>query len=718
MSVAIATPTSAAFVASAGSLNVTASAGEHLLITVHVAYVPTADFVSATYNGAAITPVVVGWAAGVTNQKVVAFYVPAYAGTASVSVAMNASGGFQIVATRVAGADSGSPIRSATPGASGSGSPPPIISAASAAGDLVLYASSTVWNGTRGTANTFELNAYDAAANNAACIVSAAGAAGSVSIGITDANNFGGAAVALSIVPSSIVFGEADIEIPIGELIGSLVPGRVDATPERALVVVAAVSMAVDSAGTLQTLYFSTGSGWTTGPTDTPPNTFIDGRVMSAGSYDRTMFAGKALFGAQQVSYGAIELANHDGALDALRGYGFDSRRCEVLIGRESDPFPASFVRAFVTEMTTPAVDVESVALVLRDPMRALDRPCLRNLFAGTGGVEGPSSLAGQPRPRALGTTTHTPMVMVDSVKRVYFVCDEPSTAGAVSVFDGGSTVGQGAEYTSVADVFAVSPAAGQARVFTGGPTLVRFATVPTFEPTITRIGTYGGGVGALLAAECGLTVHSTYNTSPSFGEYADALGSTYLGLMTSAYRQSPFFFGVDRDGKFVSRALVDPSSASSTRDITEHDILSISLSTPDGIDVPAYRVVVRGDRNWSKGGTLAGGAVASARQEFASSSTAENAATLVKHPTARELVFELGGGAVGTAAAHLALHGAERLWASVAVPLSTSWATIDMGDVVTLSHPRFGLSAGRKMLVCAIRFDFAAQRIVLGLWG
>ncbi len=484
-------------------------------------------------------------------------------------------------------------------------------------------------------------------------------------------------------------------------------------------VVVAAVTMCTDALGALQTRYFCNGQGWMTGAGDTPANTFISPALSEAGSYRRAMFAGRALFGAMQSSFGTITLTNLDSALDAWVDYGFDGREISLYVGEEGAAFPSAFTRIVTTDMLRADVAPERVELTLRDPMHLLDRPIVRERFTGAGGLEGPAGLAGQPKPRCAGGTFFTPMILVDSTNFIYLVCTEASFASGATVYDGGVAVTLGSAYADTATLLSTPPTAGQARVYYGGPTYVRFASMPTYEPTMSRLAAIGSaGVMSALAAEAGLTVHGTHTTGPVMGAYVADSRTSYLEVFVRDSMQTPRWFGLDRDGLFVVRAISDPSGGLSVASINSHDVLSITRTAPDGMDVPLWRVTARGDRNWSRNRTLAAAAVAPARQDYISSSQDENASILTKHPLAGELAIEINNDPTGTAAAHLALHGADRFVWVVAVDLRPEWSAIDLGDVVTLTHYRLGLSAGKQLLVIALAVDHAGMRIIFSLWG
>lgn len=484
-------------------------------------------------------------------------------------------------------------------------------------------------------------------------------------------------------------------------------------------VTVAAITMCTDALGSLQTVYVCNGGGWRTLPTDTPPNTLIEGRMTGAGRYTRSMFAGRALFGAMQASFGALKLSDADGLLDDWRTYGFDGREAVLYQGNEGDAFPSEFTEIARTEALRAVVSGDDVSVELRDPMHRLSKPIVRETFAGTGGLEGPGTLAGQPKPRALGGTFFTPMVLVSAADLIYFVCSEASLSVGSTVYDGGVALTPGSNYSTTADLLSTAPSAGEARVYVGGPTYVRLGSAPAFEPTIARTPAIGSAVVMSgLAQEAGLTLHGTHISGPVMGAYVDDLRTTYLEVFVRESMQTPRWFGIDKNGLFVIRAIDDPDSGTSVATITHHDVLRLTRTTPDGLDAPLWKVTARGNKNHAKSKQLAGGAIAGAHQDFLSSSTDSDSSVLTKHPAAGELSIEIGNDPGSTAAAHFALHGTDRDVFRVVLDFDLRWIDLDLGDVVTLSHARLGLSAGRKLLVIAIDLDFNARRVALDLWG
>jgi len=128
--------------------------------------------------------------------------------------------------------------------------------------------------------------------------------------------------------------------------------------------------------------------------------------------------------------------------------------------------------------------------------------------------------------------------------------------------------------------------------------------------------------------------------------------------------------------------------------------------------------VLARGERNWSFGEQLQASAGQLPRVEFISATHSSDASVLTKHPFAGEIAIEIGNDPSGTAAAHLALHKLDRDVFTVELPHLAEWSAIDLGDVVTVQHPRMGLSSGRKLMVAGIGIDFRSRSLALTLWG
>jgi len=111
---------------------------------------------------------------------------------------------------------------------------------------------------------------------------------------------------------------------------------------------------------------------------------------------------------------------------------------------------------------------------------------------------------------------------------------------------------------------------------------------------------------------------------------------------------------------------------------------------------------------------------VAFAQQEFRAV-TAKDASVLTRHPLAVELTHttflknEADATAFGTQV--LDLRKLDR-WTWVCQVVADNYATLELGDTITVVHPRFGLQAGKNFIVKGIKKDTGAVLTSLILFG
>lgn len=63
-------------------------------------------------------------------------------------------------------------------------------------------------------------------------------------------------------------------------------------------------------------------------------------------------------------------------------------------------------------------------------------------------------------------------------------------------------------------------------------------------------------------------------------------------------------------------------------------------------------------------------------------------------------------------------LKGVKRDRLTLSVKLTPTTAAIDLGDVIQLTNPRFGLSGGKSFVVITSEPDAKAGELLLGVWG
>jgi len=121
-----------------------------------------------------------------------------------------------------------------------------------------------------------------------------------------------------------------------------------------------------------QKLYVAS-QDFTTSADDDPANEWFQGRLLPSISYNWTVapqWSGQAA----TTSVGTIQIANHDGALDAAAAWQF---RDQMVVIKALDPgqqWSAGTVLATATIESSSVTDLGAIALTLRDPSAILER--------------------------------------------------------------------------------------------------------------------------------------------------------------------------------------------------------------------------------------------------------------------------------------------------------------------------------------------------------
>jgi hypothetical protein len=183
-----------------------------------------------------------------------------------------------------------------------------------------------------------------------------------------------------------------------------------------------------------------------------------------------------------------------------------------------------------------------------------------------------------------------------------------------------------------------------------------------------------------------------------------------------------------DRTGLYRLKQLVAPSgtAAATFRSANLKQKLTRRPSTDPGFGVPCWKVVLYYSRNHTvQTSGLAGKVTDVARADLAQEwrvVTAEDASVLTKHPLAPVLTFVTllsdAADAQDECDRQLALRKVQRDRYPNAVQATAANSLLDVGDVVSLEHERFGLSAGKKFTLVAVTPNAMNREIGLELWG
>lgn len=533
-------------------------------------------------------------------------------------------------------------------------------------------------------------------------------------------------------------------------------------------------------------LRFSGGTGYTTRRTDTMPDVYFEPRIAQPVNAIRSMFTIGRTSGRSQMGFGDLELLNEDGALDKLLSYTLDGRdvviwRTEV---RSDQRFPDDFTRLLLGTAEQVEFIGNTVRVKLRDKQYELSVPLQTVKHLGDNvlpnGLEGVATdLKGNPKPVCYGVVKNVAPPCVNTSKLIYQVNDA-AVASVDAVYDRGVALTKGADYTTLADLLATAPSAGNFRAYPAGG-YFRIATAPA--GTVTADVTQGASAAERTAAQIysqlitraaqanpfgpsatpdalitdtGETI-TTDLDAPNLGaaivvsgEWSDA-DLTMLDLDNPAvlgfYADEEMtvgeacdqiadtvgaWWGVDLQGVFRIRRFEPPTGTVVAR-FTANDLLRPieRLATNDAWrGVPVYRVILRWGKNYTPQEDLAA-AVPADRRAFASEEWREVVATdlavqernLLSPETIEETLFTVEADALAEANRRLGIRKVRRDRFELVVPLTDESAQIEIGDEIELYHSRFGLNVvgsmeGKPFIVIGTNPDAARRRLTLNVWG
>jgi hypothetical protein len=514
---------------------------------------------------------------------------------------------------------------------------------------------------------------------------------------------------------------------------------------------------------TLQTLRYCTGEAYVTTPSDAPPNTKYLPRVISPGTYERHLWRAGTTRGRGEVSYGSIELANADGALDFLASWDVDGRALTILRG---DPAAgrAAFQTVFAGTMDSIAATWATISVRIRDVAAAVaEKLAVSDRYTGgnvlPNGVEGVADdLKSKSKPLLIGECQNFAPPRVNASLLIYQISAAPIDA-ITAVFDNGNTLTPGVARANVAALQATAPAVGKYDWSLGDTTegaYFRLGSTPgsdaitcsaraapaagctvaqTVQTVLARAGATVSGVAALDALQPAVVGYFV-------GVGGDTLGATDAELVTAGTQIGVVLDALcasvgaswtpDRNGQFVLRRLEPPTGPPIVT--FGHwqiiDALTLIPTEDDGRGIPAYEIELHYGRNWTvQSGASVSGA-ADARKDWlalayrtarATIPTVWNPATQTgRNPSSKPCTVETllrdEADAISEATRLAPIYGARRTYLSFVVAPDQA-AGVDLGSIIALDTPRFGL-AGKPLVVTGILEDRGGNRTTLFAWG
>lgn len=410
---------------------------------------------------------------------------------------------------------------------------------------------------------------------------------------------------------------------------------------------------------TTLTYRFCTAQGYTSLPTDTPPNVFAEPRVIQPGLFRMSMFSPGSTGGASTTGHGEIVLGNADGALDSFLDLGFDGQPLTV---KEGYSYTALGNFATVIAGTVEQCEASWDKLIFRfkDPAKECDVPVNLNYYGGTNalpaGIDGVADLKGKAKPRLFGQVSNLTPKCVNTSKLIYQLND----AGLYSipnVYDMGVALTAGVDRANNAALQSNAPAAGSFDTCLAEG-LFRLGSTPTGQVTCDAIQgataaarTAGQMIKALATERLGAARVATQPIIDLDASAPYPLGiyipdsMTYAAAFDLICQSVGAWWGFDNSGIFWAKQLTAPDAVQATATLTIDESMTVTrTATADGDrGVPIWKAVVNYAKNWTKQTQLAGSVaqarVAALALEYSTVSN-ESAALKDVHALAGEVVI------------------------------------------------------------------------------
>jgi hypothetical protein len=475
---------------------------------------------------------------------------------------------------------------------------------------------------------------------------------------------------------------------------------------------------------------------------DVPPDTAWTPRIYGDIELTQSAFDAFGIGGRIALGLGDVEVTNADRALDAMVDSGVaDGRDVTIRVVNVTTPRASDFGSTLsdapvafrgVVRRVDPA-PFHRARLSIADIGDRLATPLQAARFLGTGGLEGPASLEGRPKPVALGQVTNVSPVSLGSINlgvgalptyAVHYRAVQAITAvrirGVAQVSSGGTpTVGQFRAFAS-SGVFQLGSAPDG--IVTAD---VQGDAVPTYVSSI-------GGMLRRLVQALGPQFSDAQIQDEAFafadGDLPGAMG-WYRGAdeTTAAEAVEAILAGCGAvlcGGRGGTIRLFDPLNAGGRQfALPEAHILQITpLALPAALRPLPAAVAVAWARNWTIMQDFAGSVTDDDKAAYGSTSrgparvTSSDIAFRVLHQ--RDLRFN-GLYASETDAEARATRWVEFFEATprfFQVTTDRYLGQIECGDVGVIAYPAHGLEAGVGVVVLGWAEALAGRRLTLTL--
>ncbi len=477
------------------------------------------------------------------------------------------------------------------------------------------------------------------------------------------------------------------------------------------------------AAGQLRTLYVAN-VPFITEPTDTPANQIFTPALANSLTFQRQAFQGDSLGGRSMPQWGALDIVNM-GELDAWLGYDWAGRPVTVDLMADGQAY-SERVRVFTGVAGDINYTQDRLQVPLQDSQQLLDVQAQQEVYPpAPDGAQFDRQLGGQVKPMTIGRAYNVTATLIDTAARRYQVHSGPINE-VVDVYDNGQSVGFTA---SVADgTFALNQAAGGLITATVRGSDIAGAPVPQYPNTIAQIARRLVTVfGPLEEADLDL---ASFDALDAFVPYRAGFflnqPANILDVLDTLMESAGAFYGFNRTGLFTVGALVPPEIAgpggADAGSVTENEILEQSLVRLGG--TPArWRMRLDYERNYTVQVELPN--LTPERSQFLEKQyrTAVAEDLVVKgqlanpnDPDPLPTLFNYADETTLAAERLLSIYKVRR--DVFQLRLNTQGFGFDIGDVIQVQYPRFGMEAGRWVQVIGILEDGETNQTQLAVFG
>ena len=463
------------------------------------------------------------------------------------------------------------------------------------------------------------------------------------------------------------------------------------------------VELVARISGVETTLYIST-KGYTTSPADTPANTVYLPAISGGVALTEEI----TIDGSAAISYGDIEVYNVYGERDAWLDYVWSSRSIKIYSGfLESARSTFSLVFDGVVEDIA-ASSRDRLNIKIRDKLQRLNSPVSDTKLGGT------TSNADSVLPIVLGEVCNITPLLTNPATLEYQVHDGAIEA-IIEVRDNGvPIVTFTPSLTTGKFILTAAPAGVITCSIQGSKPVVYSDTVGALVQLLAT--SYGKSATRFITSDLDVAALATFESAHTMavGIYLQNRENV-ISVMQSLAASIGAVVTITRAGKLSLLQIALPATATTT--ITNIDMVEASLNIV--LRVPVRSAVKIGYcKNWTVQSNLQSGIPESNKvllsNEFLSvtqsNSTVATAYKLDAEPIQRDTFLIETAAATAEAARDVALYSTPRT--IYGFEGTSRLMSLVLGQAVTITHARFGLSAGKSGIVTKLSPDWINNRV------